>query len=68
MFSSETEEKWLGRILRKLNDGKTLGAILLEMDWTARAKLLLNIKKIKSAHRAFVEAIALTNPSTGLSK
>jgi len=45
MFSSETEEKWLGRILRKLNDGKTLGAILLEMDWTARAKLLLNIKK-----------------------
>ncbi len=64
---SDSDEKWLGRILKQLNAGKTLGAIMLEMDWTSRAKVLVNIKKIKSAHKAFVETISQTSVS-GLGK
>jgi hypothetical protein len=61
MFSSpETDEHWLGRILKQLNNGKTLGAIMLELDWTGRAKLLINMKRVKNARQAFLETIADT--------
>lgn len=65
MFS-ETDEVWLGRVLKQLNNGRSLGSILLQLDWTGRAKLLMNIKRVKNAHHAFCEAISdSTNSNLG---
>ena len=54
MFSdSNPEATFIGSILKELNQGKTLGMILLESDWRQRAKILLLKKKIEKAWTDF---------------
>ena len=54
MFSdSNPEATFIGNILKELNQGKTLGNILLESDWRQRAKILLVKKKIEKAWNDF---------------
>ena len=53
MFS-ESEHAYIGKILRKLSSGKTLQHLLLESDWTERAKMLSKLKQIKRAHADFL--------------
>ena len=56
---SQTDEAWLGVILRELNSGKTIGALLLETtSWSARAKLLTNLAKVKKAFKDFQNEIS----------
>ena len=57
MFSSETHEQYIGKILKKLNSGKTLRGLILEMDWTQRAKLLQHLKTIRKCELAFKKII-----------
>jgi len=58
MFSSESEHTYIGKILKKLTTGKTLKNLLLEADWTERAKILSKLKQINRAHRDFSEIMA----------
>ncbi len=54
MFSdSNPEATFIGNILKELNQGKSLGNILLESDWRRRAKILLLKKKIVKAWNDF---------------
>lgn len=54
----ETPEAWIGEILKELNSGKTIGNILLECtSWRRRARILLNLKKIKRCHEDFVREV-----------
>ena len=57
MFSSETEEQYIGKILKKLSTGKTLRHILLELSWSDRAKLLMHLKQIRKCEAAFKQII-----------
>jgi hypothetical protein len=63
MFSSvETEERWIGRIIKELNNGKTIGSILLECSsWTDRTRILLNVKKIEKCYSSFKRLVAETH-------
>ena len=57
----ETDEAWMGEILKELNSGKTIGNILLECSsWRRRTRILLNLKKIKRAYEDFVREIGLS--------
>jgi hypothetical protein len=59
MWGSPSEEVFFGDLLQKLNSGKSLGAILMECSsWRQRAKILLNIKKIKKAYADFQQEVA----------
>ena len=56
---SDTEERWIGRILQQMNAGKSIGSILLECgSWTERAKILLNIKKIEKCFDTFKKQVS----------
>ena len=58
MWSTETEASWIGDILQQLNEGKTIGGILLACtSWRRRARILLNLKKIKKCHQDFLAEI-----------
>jgi hypothetical protein len=54
----ETENQYIGKILKKLSAGKTLKHLLLEADWTERAHMLSKLKQIRKAHEAFLEIVA----------
>ena len=51
--STETEDAYIGRILKKLSTGKTLKHILLELTWSDRAKLLRHLKTIRRCQSEF---------------
>jgi len=54
MWSSANEnEIYIGKILKKLNTGKTLKNLFLEATWTERAKLLVNLRQIRKYHEEF---------------
>ena len=57
MFS-ESENAYIGKILRKLTTGKTLKNLLLELDWPERAKLLTRLKQVKRCHAEFLAIMA----------
>ena len=52
MFA-ETDDHYIGKILKKLSSGKTLRGILLESTWPERAKLLQKIKVIRKCESEF---------------
>ena len=54
MFS-ESNDQYIGKILKKLSAGKTLRGILLECTWEERAKLLQNLKTIRKCEASFRE-------------
>ena len=54
-FSEPSEQSYIGNILKLLNSGKTVKAILLEMTWSQRAKLLLHLKTVKKCHQLFCD-------------
>ena len=61
LFSASDESReiqYIGTILKELNAGKTLKALLLEMSWTERAKLLLNLKQIRRCNEAFLKEVS----------
>ena len=58
-MSDKSDEKYIGEILREMNSGKTLKALLLEMTWKQRAKLLLHLKTVKRCFKLFQEEMAL---------
>ena len=66
MWRSEpSDDQWLGDLLQQLNSGKTIGAILMECaSWRRRAKILVNLKKIKRAYADFQQEVVggATNP------
>ena len=49
----ETEEAYIGKILRKLNTGKSYKNLLLEMSWAERARFLKSIKVIRRCQEEF---------------
>ena len=49
----ETEEVYIGKILRKLSTGKTYKNLLLEMGWAERARFLKAIKTIRKCQEEF---------------
>ena len=57
MFASESEDQYIGKILKKMSEGKTLKHLLLEASWTERARMLNKLKHIRKAHEAFVEIV-----------
>jgi hypothetical protein len=57
MFS-ESDNAYLGKILRKLTTGKTLKNLLLESSWDERAKLLSKLKQVKRCHQDFLDIMA----------
>jgi len=52
MFS-ESDDVYIGKILRKLSTGKTYKNLLLEMDWNQRAKFLQQMKVIRKCQVEF---------------
>lgn len=58
MFSSETEDQYIGKILKKLSSGKSMKHLLLEASWTERAKMLSKLKQIRKYHEAFMEIVS----------
>ena len=58
MFSSETDDQYMGKILKELNSGKSFRSLLLEISWTERAKLLSKIKQLRKYQEAFLEEVA----------
>ena len=64
-FSSDKSlEQYIGQILKELNSGKTLKSLLLEMRWKERAKLLLNIDKIRECYISFQREMQAKNVTT----
>lgn len=64
-FSSDKSlEQYIGQILKELNSGKTLKSLLLEMRWKERAKLLLNIDKIRECYISFQREMQAKNVHT----
>jgi hypothetical protein len=60
IFSTSDESReiqYIGSILKELNAGKTLKALLLEMSWAERAKLLLNLKQVRRCNDAFLKEV-----------
>lgn len=53
MFGGESEDAYIGKILKKLSTGKTLKHILLELTWSERAKLLQRLKVIRKCQGEF---------------
>ena len=53
MMFAETDDQYIGKILKKLSSGKTLRGILLESTWPERAKLLQKIKVIRKCESEF---------------
>ena len=43
-FFSDSQNAYVGKILKQLNSGMSVGDILAGMNWHERAKLLLNLK------------------------
>ena len=58
MFSTESDDQYIGKILKKLSEGKTLKHLLLEANWTERARMLSKLKQIRKAHDSFVEIVS----------
>ena len=58
MFSTETEDQYIGNILKKLSGGKSMKHLLLEASWTERARMLSKLKQIRKAHEAFLEIVS----------
>ena len=57
MFS-ESDNVYLGKILKKLTTGKTLKNLMLELNWEERAKLLAKLKQVKRCHSEFISIMA----------
>ena len=53
MFGGETDEAYIGKILKKLSTGKSFKHLLLEMTWPERAKLLQKVKQIRKCQDEF---------------
>ena len=58
MFSKESDAQYIGKILKELNSGKSLQALLLEMSWTERARLLMNIKSVRRCYNDFQQEMS----------
>ena len=54
----ETEEAYIGKILRKLNTGKSYKNLLLEMGWAERARFLKTMKTIRKCQEEFDKIMA----------
>jgi hypothetical protein len=57
MFA-ESENDYIGKILKKLSTGKSLKHLLLEMTWPERAKLLQKVKQIRKMNDEFQRIMA----------
>ena len=55
LFFSDSQHAYIGKILKQLNSGMSVGDILAGMNWHERAKLLLNLKDILKCQKAFVD-------------
>ena len=53
MFGGESDDVYIGKILKKLSTGKSFKHLLLEMTWSERAKLLQKIKYIRKCQDEF---------------
>ncbi len=53
-FFSDSQNAYVGKILKQLNSGMSVGDILAGMNWHERAKLLLNLKDILKCQKAFI--------------
>ena len=57
IFFTDSQHDYIGKILRQLNSGMSLGDILAGMTWRERAKLLINLKVILRCQQQFVDAM-----------
>ena len=55
IFFNESQNEYIGKILKQLNSGMSVGDILAGMNWHQRAKLLSNLKPILKCQKLFVE-------------
>jgi len=53
-FFNDSHNAYIGKILKQLNSGMSVGDILAGMNWHERAKLLLNLKDIMKCQQAFI--------------
>ena len=53
----ESDNQYIGKILKKLSSGKTLKHLLLESTWEERAKILSKLKQIRRAQSDFLSII-----------
>ena len=51
---SDNQNAYIGKILKQLNSGMSVGDVLAGMNWHERAKLLLNLKDILKCQNLFV--------------
>ena len=49
----ETEEAYIGKILKKLNTGMSYKNLLLQMGWAERARFLKSMKVIRRCQEEF---------------
>jgi hypothetical protein len=54
----ETENAYVGKMLKKLNTGKSYKNLLLEMGWEERARFLQAIKNIRKCQNEFHKIMA----------
>ena len=57
--ADKSDERYIGEILQELNSGKTVIALLFEMNWKQRAKLLLHLKTIKKCFQMFQDEMSV---------
>jgi len=57
IFFNDSQHDYIGKILKQLNSGMSLGDILAGMNWRERAKLLINLKVILRCQQQFVDSM-----------